>query len=425
MAKYRVAQFEVNKLWGFRNIEISFNEDISIIIGPNASGKTTIINLLQYALTGNIIKLASYNFNELVIKLVSFEGASRRQIKISKQNGVLRFQLSKEAFEFPLDIINRFEQNEDYRPFSYDYYYGKMVHFERDLRAKLDGLLKAVWLPVSRRLPIPEDDNERRSIKRTSLESVDECLSELINSLQRYRIGLDAELADLRKEFQRHALENILYDKQHDRIVGNVEVPTDADKEQLGKAFTDLGFLDHKMAEKINDHFKEAKAAIEKYESNPKRMEISTLMIFPLIGRTKKMVGFAQELEEKRKDLFKPLRLFENIVNSFYNDKIIAVNDKGNLRISSKDRRNQEIEWKYLSSGEKQILILLTQALLWEDQPIVYVADEPELSLHVTWQEKLIKSIIELAGQCQLIVATHSPDISGSYDEKVIDLSRI
>ena len=71
---------------------------------------------------------------------------------------------------------------------------------------------------------------------------------------------------------------------------------------------------------------------------------------------------------------------------------------------------------------KKQILILLTQALLRVDEPVVYIADEPELSLHVTWQEKLLESLVTLGGQKQIIVATHSPDIVGDFRDKVIDL---
>ena len=67
-------------------------------------------------------------------------------------------------------------------------------------------------------------------------------------------------------------------------------------------------------------------------------------------------------------------------------------------------------------------MILLTQALLWEDKPVVYVADEPELSLHVTWQAKFLDSIVDLGKQIQIIVATHSPDIVGPFADKVIDL---
>jgi predicted ATPase len=75
-----------------------------------------------------------------------------------------------------------------------------------------------------------------------------------------------------------------------------------------------------------------------------------------------------------------------------------------------------------LSSGEKQLLILLAEALLREASPVVYVADEPELSLHVEWQEKLITSLVELAQNLQVLVATHSPDIVGPYRSKVIKL---
>ena len=104
------------------------------------------------------------------------------------------------------------------------------------------------------------------------------------------------------------------------------------------------------------------------------------------------------------------------------NDKSIKVDENGILNI--KTPSPSELNWHFLSSGEKQILILLTQALLKFDKPVVYIADEPELSLHVTWQEKLLKSLVTLGGRMQVIVATHSPDIVGNFQDKVIDLGR-
>ena len=103
-------------------------------------------------------------------------------------------------------------------------------------------------------------------------------------------------------------------------------------------------------------------------------------------------------------------------------NKSIKVDENGILKIKSSSP--SELNWHLLSSGEKQILILLTQALLRFNNPMVYIADEPELSLHVTWQEKLLKSVVMLGGQKQIIVATHSPDIVGEYQDKVIDLGR-
>ena len=53
---------------------------------------------------------------------------------------------------------------------------------------------------------------------------------------------------------------------------------------------------------------------------------------------------------------------------------------------------------------------------------MVYIADEPELSLHISWQEKLLESLVSLDGKIQVIVATHSPDIVGKFEDNIIDL---
>ena len=134
------------------------------------------------------------------------------------------------------------------------------------------------------------------------------------------------------------------------------------------------------------------------------------------------MVEYAEELEKDREQIFAPLRLYEETVNSFLNEKSVEVSESGKLNIESASP--SELTPRLLSSGEKQILILLTQALLRVDEPVVYIADEPELSLHVTWQEKLLESLVSLSGQIQVIVATHSPDIVGKFTDNVIDLGR-
>ena len=106
----------------------------------------------------------------------------------------------------------------------------------------------------------------------------------------------------------------------------------------------------------------------------------------------------------------------------FLDGKSVKVDESGQLKIESPSP--SELNPFMLSSGEKQILILLTQALLREGKPVVYTVDEPELSLHILWQEKLLESLVTLSGQIQIIVATHSPDIVGRYRDKVIDLGR-
>jgi predicted ATP-dependent endonuclease of OLD family len=49
----------------------------------------------------------------------------------------------------------------------------------------------------------------------------------------------------------------------------------------------------------------------------------------------------------------------------------------------------------------------------------------PELSLHVTWQEKLLKALRDINENAQLIVATHSPDIVADFSENVINMEKV
>jgi len=84
------------------------------------------------------------------------------------------------------------------------------------------------------------------------------------------------------------------------------------------------------------------------------------------------------------------------------------------------DRNENELVFKLgkqvltpyvLSSGEKQLIIILLTALIQEDKNFVLLMDEPEISLHTYWQEKLIKNILSLNNNNQIIIATHSPSI--------------
>lgn len=64
-----------------------------------------------------------------------------------------------------------------------------------------------------------------------------------------------------------------------------------------------------------------------------------------------------------------------------------------------------------LSSGEKQMLIILLTVLVENRKPYVLFMDEPEVSLHVEWQQRLIGCIRELNPNVQIILTTHSPAV--------------
>lgn len=64
-----------------------------------------------------------------------------------------------------------------------------------------------------------------------------------------------------------------------------------------------------------------------------------------------------------------------------------------------------------LSSGEKQMLIILLTVLVQNHEYYVLFMDEPEASLHIEWQQKLVAMIRELNPNAQIILSTHSPAV--------------
>ncbi|HBC28594.1 MAG TPA: ABC transporter ATP-binding protein [Prevotellaceae bacterium] len=64
-----------------------------------------------------------------------------------------------------------------------------------------------------------------------------------------------------------------------------------------------------------------------------------------------------------------------------------------------------------LSSGEKQMLIILLTVLVRARKPCVLFMDEPEVSLHVEWQQRLVGLVRDLNPHAQVILTTHSPAV--------------
>ena len=79
-----------------------------------------------------------------------------------------------------------------------------------------------------------------------------------------------------------------------------------------------------------------------------------------------------------------------------------------------------------LSSGEKQMLAILLTVLVENELPYVIFMDEPEVSLHVDWQQRLIDLILDLNPNVQVILTTHSPAvIMNGWMDKVTEVSDI
>ena len=125
----------------------------------------------------------------------------------------------------------------------------------------------------------------------------------------------------------------------------------------------------------------------------------------------------AQQLSQKK-------TRFQDMV-----DELFADTGKRIVRTENEIRFTQigEVLVPYqLSSGEKQLLAILLTVLVQDDQPYVLFMDEPEVSLHIEWQKRLIDLILELNPHVQIILTTHSPAVvMNGWMDKVTEVSEI
>ena len=118
-------------------------------------------------------------------------------------------------------------------------------------------------------------------------------------------------------------------------------------------------------------------------------------------------------------------------IEAFYDriDQLYGQTDKTIIRDADGIRFLQEgdiLTTRQLSSGEKQMMLILLTVLLEDRQPYVLFMDEPEVSLHVDWQQQLVTIITELNPEIQLILTTHSPAVvMNGWLDKVTEVSDI
>ena len=111
----------------------------------------------------------------------------------------------------------------------------------------------------------------------------------------------------------------------------------------------------------------------------------------------------------KAQQLSEPKRTFQNLLDSLF-----AETGKQVIRTQNEilfSQIGEQLTPYQLSSGEKQMLAILLTVLTEDNQPYVLFMDEPEISLHIEWQKRLIDIILELNPNVQIILTTHSPAV--------------
>lgn len=422
MDHYRLVRCEVDQLWGRRSYCVPLDRDVNILVGRNASGKTTLLKLIHALLSCDFEILAEIPFESLRVDLRSFETNACLTVAARKIEGKLTVEIGDDSY--PVET-RRFPEGSGRWLLGGD----DSLKVHRDLQQRISRLVPLAWLPVTRRLPVQGDDERARYemmlTVRKMTESVDVCLEDLAIGLGKYRNRLASRMAEEFRIFQQAVLEAILFSSTTDTIESfkSIRPLGESDKQLLLDALDRSGLLSDSLRLKIDEHFRIANDALATVaKPSTARGLNNAYFVLPLIPRTGQLVQSARHLQERREMIYRRLNRYQELAQSFLDDKRIVLSTDGELVIAVREYPDRPMARSALSSGEKQLLILLTQALVSSDEPVVYMADEPELSLHVEWQEKLLGALVELAGDMQVIVATHSPDIVGAYRDCVVKL---
>jgi hypothetical protein len=155
--------------------------------------------------------------------------------------------------------------------------------------------------------------------------------------------------------------------------------------------------------------------AIEKASSNKFRS------IHPI------MVPYLDSFEAKLNaldDIQDIIQRFVSTINSFLVDKTVSFHVGRGFKIEARGR--EELSPGMLSSGERHLLLLFSNALTGLDQQSIFIIDEPEISLNIKWQRKLVSSLIECSreGLVQYVFASHSMEILAQHMDKVVKLEQ-
>ncbi len=127
---------------------------------------------------------------------------------------------------------------------------------------------------------------------------------------------------------------------------------------------------------------------------------------------------------EKNYQFAESIIVYKDIINNIFINKSIDISESGKLIVSMNN--GTALPLNKLSSGETQILLMFYYILFHSGQDGIVIIDEPEISLHVSWQQMLGDYFNDICRvrKVQIIVATHSPQIIHDKWDLAIELVR-
>jgi predicted ATPase len=430
---HHIAKVAIEGFWETHSIDLRLFPEVTFLIGPNGTGKTTLINLLAAALTADFRTLDQIPFKKMTIHLTPADDPEAPRITVGK---VKRADRPFEFIEYRLKqggkgapetkySLEDIEEQVLVRRYAGDPRRLREYYFRTSsgLLKELQKLVQVNWLSVHRTPSI-----EQPSGDRSFDSSVDQRLETLSNGLVRYLSELSKQKDNEVQSFQESVFVSLV-EQQASVDMFDTTSLTQIDEfhHALTSIFGELHVPKAHTQTLLSSFVERAETVKRDIASQGSErsggMSVDDAIVLLNLRRIGNVVDRWKKLQERLAYVFSPRDKWQTIANELFQRKQMKLTASNELQFES--RTGKLLTTAMLSSGEKQLLILLTETLLQRGQPAVFIADEPELSLHVLWQEKLIGSLRALNPAAQIIVATHSPDIVGPLSDRAIDMETL
>lgn len=447
----KLNSFSAKLVHGYMDFDFDFGANPTIITGPNGSGKTTALRLMQSLLTPSLQDLLNIRFSEAAISLSQGSRAIFVVAKKSKENLYLFMSTEDGGLEVPLTVLGEIESDDDPRRIAEVARFLRIKYSDHPTFKAISELESPLFLGLDRTHSGFQEGGSQaryhqsgnylseprstRVIKGNLGAGLNEMQSLVRDAFRRVRRLKDQQSERLRRKL---LLTGFKYEevpsfnlvgsdseslspehlwRQRGEIISALEAvgvdSADARKE-IDPFFDRVLKLSERMAAAKGDwsHINESGVALE------------LLLNQASLRRLRDLVETVREFNSKSESLLQRFQSFVSCLNRFFIDsgKRVEIDPVGAVRIYRPDETEVPID--ALSSGERQLLVMFGHVFFssFGNRSNSFVIDEPELSLHLRWQEMLLQEMLDSSTRAQIIVATHSPEIVGDMIEKCINV---
>ena len=416
-------------------LEVGFNEEITLLVGINGSGKTSVLNVIDWLLKPDLQKLATTVYKRLSLSFT--DKNIRYSITATKTDALVVLVLA--GMKTPLKPITiNLLQNIELDDEALNKFYARLSPDKNELPMwkLLKSLTKLTVISLDRTISAEADDVEyvetprgymqRHGRTRSPLAYVADITSEKYAEFRSNAIANDSEL---KAQIVFSALQDpdLALDGQSSFKAMNPEQISHLENKVISYLSGTIKSKD--IAEQIHSFFSSSRMLAERTHLAHGQQQLLLDFVSSRYRQIESLAKAFNDFETKNAAAFRTLKEYLDSTNRFLSDSKKELHfdeSTGQLVFSFSDssvRRGVKRKINHLSSGEKQILILFTFLAFASRSDSVFIVDEPELSLHPKWQHEFMEEFLSLRPQgSQLILATHSPDIVGRFKSACVTL---